>query len=175
MRDSLRCMCNACKRGRDVWAVNTVVLIDRVGDWIYSHHLPHSHSLSLSPSLICSRHLAVLHPNRNIFNSFLPSLTPFCTLTPTTAVRLRCNSFYLCKRKDINKCISFASPQERRGKTSQSEQREREEVRRWVQKGVREGRNELKMLRLGCKTAKWREQIRDGEREREWEWGRWCE
>ncbi len=48
MRDSLRCMCNVCKRGGDVWAVNTVVLIDRVGDWIYSHHLPHSHSLSLT-------------------------------------------------------------------------------------------------------------------------------
>lgn len=32
---------------------------------------------------------------------------------------------------------------------------------------VTEGRNEMKMLRLGCKTAKWREQIRDGERQGE--------
>lgn len=45
-----------------------------------------------------------------------------------------------------------------------------------MQKGVGEGWNEMKMLRLGCKTAKWREQIRDGERESESEGGRrWCE
>ncbi|KAL1252837.1 hypothetical protein QQF64_017530 [Cirrhinus molitorella] len=68
--------------------------------------------------------------------------------------------------------IFLPHAQERRGKTSQSEQREREEVRRWVRKGVGEGRNEMKMLRLGCKTAKWREQIRDGERESEREGGR---
>lgn len=68
-RDTLRCMCNACKRGRNVWAVNTAVLIDRAGDWIYSHHLPPP---SLSPSLICSRHFAVLHPNLNIFTSAFP-------------------------------------------------------------------------------------------------------
>lgn len=46
-----------------------------------------------------------------------------------------------------------------------------------MQKGVGEGRNEMKMLRLGCKTAKWCEHDK-GWRERESEregGGRWCE